>query len=55
MTCIPSFIETGSGVQKSIEVIHRHKDSMEIAHACLIFFKSNKFKINDRPIYMITH
>jgi hypothetical protein len=27
----PSFIKTGSGIQKLIGRIHRHKDSMEIA------------------------
>jgi hypothetical protein len=28
---IPSFIKTGSGIQKLIGGIHRHTDSMEIA------------------------
>jgi hypothetical protein len=30
MIYIPSFIKTGSGIQKSIKGIHRHKNSMEI-------------------------
>jgi hypothetical protein len=31
MIYIPSFIKTGSGIQKLIGGIHRHTDSMEIA------------------------
>jgi hypothetical protein len=31
MTYVPSFIKIGSGIQKLIEGIHRHTDSMEIA------------------------
>jgi hypothetical protein len=31
MIYIPSFIKTGSGIQKLIWGIHRHKNSMEIA------------------------
>jgi hypothetical protein len=31
MIYIPSFINTGSGIQKLIGGIHRHPDSMEIA------------------------
>jgi hypothetical protein len=31
MIYLPSFIKIGSGIQKLIEEIHRHTDSMEIA------------------------
>jgi hypothetical protein len=31
MICMPSFLKTGSGIQKYIGGIHRHTDSMEIA------------------------
>jgi hypothetical protein len=37
MMYIPSFIKIGSGIQKLIEGIHRHTDSMEIAYVYLIF------------------
>jgi hypothetical protein len=30
MIYIPSFVQTGSGIQKFIRGIHRHTDSMEI-------------------------
>jgi hypothetical protein len=36
---IPSFIKTGSGIQKLIGGIHRHTDSMEIAYAYFHFSK----------------
>jgi hypothetical protein len=39
-TYIPSFIKTGSSIQKLIrEGIHRHTDSMLIAQAYFYFFK----------------
>jgi hypothetical protein len=31
MICVPSFIKIGSDIQKLIEDIHRHTDSMVIA------------------------
>jgi hypothetical protein len=31
MTYIPSFMKTGSGIQKLIRGIPRHRDNMEIA------------------------
>jgi hypothetical protein len=36
---IPSFIKIGSGVQKLIGEIHRHRDSMVISQAYFYFFK----------------
>jgi hypothetical protein len=33
MIYIPSFIKIGSGIQKLIDEIHRHRDSMEISYA----------------------
>jgi hypothetical protein len=36
---IPSFIKTGSGIQKLIRGTYRHKDSMEIAYAYFHFSK----------------
>jgi hypothetical protein len=31
MIYVPSFVKIGSGIQKLVEWIHRHTDSMEIA------------------------
>jgi hypothetical protein len=47
MTYIPSFIKTGSGIQKFIEGIHRYTDSMMIAYDYIYLFlnKESRLKI----------
>jgi hypothetical protein len=42
MIYIPSFMRIGSGIQKLIEGIHRHTDSMVIAYAYFYFFEIRK-------------
>jgi hypothetical protein len=42
MIYIPSFIKTGSGIQKLIGGINRHTHSMVISYAYFHFFKIRK-------------
>jgi hypothetical protein len=46
MTYIPSFINTGSGIQKLIVGIHTHTHRTVISFACFDFLKMRKVTKN---------
>jgi hypothetical protein len=54
---IPSFIKTGSGIQKLMRGIHRHTESMVISQTYFILFsnKESRLKISAKTVYILSH